>query len=54
MSAQEPSVASFVERPTFRDLFTPKLVTILREGYGLAALRADALAGLTEIGRAHV
>lgn len=47
MSAQEPSVVSFIERPTFRDLFTPKLVTILREGYGLASLRADALAGLT-------
>ena len=28
-------------------LFTPKLVTVLREGYGLAALRADAVAGLT-------
>lgn len=27
--------------------FLPKLVTVLREGYGLAALRADALAGLT-------
>ncbi len=27
--------------------FTPKLVTSLREGYGLARLRADALAGLT-------
>lgn len=33
--------ASFVE------LFTPKLVTVLREGYGLCQLRADALAGLT-------
>jgi len=33
--------------PTFAELFTPKLVTILREGYGLADLRADALAGLT-------
>jgi sulfate permease, SulP family len=31
----------------FIDLFTPKLVTILREGYGLAHLRADAIAGLT-------
>ncbi len=29
------------------DLFTPKLVTVLREGYGLADLRADILAGLT-------
>ncbi|MEZ5560257.1 MAG: SulP family inorganic anion transporter [Pseudomonadales bacterium] len=33
--------------PGFAELFTPKLVTILREGYGLAQLRADALAGLT-------
>jgi SulP family sulfate permease len=31
----------------FGEMFTPKLVTILREGYGLAAFRADALAGLT-------
>ncbi|HXC75301.1 MAG TPA: SulP family inorganic anion transporter [Sphingomicrobium sp.] len=29
------------------EAFTPKLVTILREGYRLADLRADALAGLT-------
>jgi SulP family sulfate permease len=27
--------------------FMPKIVTVLREGYGLAQLRADALAGLT-------
>ncbi len=33
--------------PSLRDLFTPKLVTVLREGYGLPQLRADALAGLT-------
>src|SRR5690606_24635999 len=33
--------------PTFAELFTPKLVTILREGYALRDLRADALAGLT-------
>lgn len=33
--------------PGFRDLFLPKLVTVLREGYGLDKLRADALAGLT-------
>lgn len=31
----------------FAPLFTPKLVTVLREGYGLAQLRADAIAGLT-------
>jgi sulfate permease, SulP family len=33
--------------PSFGDLFTPKLVTILREGYHLADLKADAFAGLT-------
>ena len=34
-------------QPTFVELFTPKLVTVLREGYGLAQLRADILSGLT-------
>lgn len=33
--------------PSAADPFTPKLVTVLREGYGLAQLRADAVAGLT-------
>src|SRR5215208_5101480 len=33
--------------PSFIDLFTPKLITILNERYGVADLRADALAGLT-------
>ena len=33
--------------PSFADLFTPKLVTVLREGYGLSQMRADAIAGLT-------
>jgi SulP family sulfate permease len=33
--------------PTFAELFTPKLVTVLREGYGLSALRADTIAGIT-------
>ncbi len=33
--------------PGFAALFTPKLVTVLREGYGLASLRADLIAGLT-------
>src|SRR5476651_1955527 len=46
MSLDLPSVP-VVERPTFVELFTPKLVTILREGYGVAALRADVAAGLT-------
>lgn len=34
-------------RPTFAEMFTPKLVTVMREGYDLAAFRADAIAGLT-------
>src|SRR3984885_8285651 len=34
-------------QPTFAELYVPKLVTVLREGYGLADLRADVIAGLT-------
>lgn len=33
--------------PTFIELFTPKLVTVFREGYGWRDLRADAISGLT-------
>jgi SulP family sulfate permease len=33
--------------PSFAELFTPKLITVLREGYEWRHLRADALAGLT-------
>ncbi|MGK9235889.1 SulP family inorganic anion transporter [Inquilinus limosus] len=33
--------------PSFIELFTPKLVTVLRERYGPADLKADAVAGLT-------
>jgi SulP family sulfate permease len=33
--------------PSFVELFTPKLVTILRERYGVADLKADIAAGLT-------
>ncbi|MGD9512021.1 MAG: SulP family inorganic anion transporter [Geminicoccaceae bacterium] len=33
--------------PRFYELFTPKLLTVLREGYGAADLRADLTAGLT-------
>jgi SulP family sulfate permease len=34
-------------QPSFAELFTPKLVTVLREGYRAADLRADVIAGLT-------
>ncbi|TWB48276.1 SulP family inorganic anion transporter [Nitrospirillum viridazoti] len=33
--------------PGWRELYKPKLVTVLREGYGLRDLRADLVAGLT-------
>jgi SulP family sulfate permease len=36
-----------VRQPTFVELFTPKLATVLREGYRLADFKADALSGLT-------
>jgi SulP family sulfate permease len=36
-----------IRPPTFAELFTPKLVTVLREGYRAADFRADVVAGLT-------
>jgi sulfate permease, SulP family len=36
-----------VRQPTFVELFTPKLATVLREGYRFSDLKADALSGLT-------
>jgi len=33
--------------PSAAELFTPKLITVLREGYGWRDLRADVIAGLT-------
>ena len=35
------------QTPSFSEQYVPKLVTVLREGYGLSDLRADAIAGLT-------
>jgi sulfate permease, SulP family len=37
----------FYRKPSFSELFTPKFVTILREGYSLSKFRSDAIAGLT-------
>ena len=42
-----PKVPLRAPQPTFVDLFTPKLVTVLREGYGFRDFQADAVAGLT-------
>ena len=36
-----------LRRPTFAELYLPKLVTVWREGYGVADFRADVFAGLT-------
>jgi sulfate permease, SulP family len=33
--------------PSFAELFTPKLITVLREGYGRTKFQADVIAGLT-------
>src|SRR5947209_13641864 len=35
------------DQPTFAELYAPKLVTVLREGYRAADLRADVTSGLT-------
>ena len=40
-------MAAGTPKPRFVDLYTPKLVTVLKEGYGLSSLKADALSGLT-------
>jgi SulP family sulfate permease len=45
MSTQ--TLPSPLAQPSFAELFTPKLVTVFREGYSLASFRADLMAGLT-------
>jgi len=42
-----PASTDRLEPPSAADLFTPKLITVLREGYRLADFRADLFAGLT-------
>src|SRR3981189_1293130 len=36
-----------IKQPTVSELSAPKLLTVLREGYGVADFRADVIAGLT-------
>lgn len=45
--AAHRAVPRLPPEPTTAELFTPKLVTVLREGYRLPHLKADAIAGLT-------
>jgi sulfate permease, SulP family len=44
---QQADPMSQAKQPTFAELFTPKLITVLREGYGFADFRADLVCGLT-------
>ncbi|TPM35568.1 SulP family inorganic anion transporter [Mesorhizobium sp. B2-3-4] len=48
-SAQAAAQGSAQEsaKPTFSELFTPKLVTVWREGYHLPQFKADFMSGLT-------
>jgi sulfate permease, SulP family len=39
--------ARHTHQPTFAELYSPKLITVLREGYGFADFRADVISGLT-------
>jgi SulP family sulfate permease len=41
------SPAQLHVQPAFSELFTPKLITVFREGYGWRDVRADAVSGLT-------
>ncbi len=45
MSTQ--TLPSPLAQPSFAELFTPKLVTVFREGYSFPSFRADVMAGLT-------
>jgi SulP family sulfate permease len=40
-------VLRHIKKPSFAELYAPKLLTVLREGYGMADFRADLIAGLT-------
>lgn len=40
-------MAATTIKPSFLELYTPKLFTVLKEDYGLASLKADAVSGLT-------
>jgi sulfate permease, SulP family len=41
------AIPTSAKKPSFAELFTPKLATVLREGYGTPQLLADASAGFT-------
>jgi sulfate permease, SulP family len=47
IASERSGMTQRIRQPSFAELFAPKLVTVLREGYGFADLRADAISGLT-------
>lgn len=47
MRTKAPAEPNLTAAPSLVELFTPKLVTVLREGYRISHFRSDAIAGLT-------
>jgi sulfate permease, SulP family len=47
IASERAGRAHQLHQPTFAELYAPKLITVLREGYGLSDFRADVIAGLT-------
>ena len=47
LAKQRSGMMQQIKPPSFAELYAPKLITVLREGYGLAEFRADVIAGLT-------
>ena len=45
--SEKNAMVGLHKRPSFSEMFTPKLVTVLRDGYDAAKLRSDLVAGLT-------
>jgi sulfate permease, SulP family len=47
IAGEQSGTTRQIKQPTFAELFAPKLITVLREGYGVADFRADIISGLT-------
>ena len=47
IASEQSGMMRRIKQPTFAELYAPKLLTVLREGYRFADLRADVISGLT-------
>src|SRR6201994_3613642 len=47
IASGRPRMMRHIKPPTFAELYAPKLLTVLREGYGSADFCADVISGLT-------